>query len=85
MSFNGFSSEGLKFLFENKLNNSKSWYEDHKNQYKNMFTTHSLELYNRACSCNVGNRQKDHNRSFQINIKGTERYSFYKGQDSVQG
>jgi len=34
MSFNGFSSEGLKFLFENKLNNSKSWYEDHKDVYK---------------------------------------------------
>lgn len=34
MSFVGFSEEGLKFLFENRMNNSKDWYESHKNIYK---------------------------------------------------
>lgn len=34
MSFNGFSSDGLKFLLENKFNNSKTWYDDHKDVYK---------------------------------------------------
>ena len=34
MSFVGFSEEGLKFLFENKINNNKDWYDSHKNIYK---------------------------------------------------
>lgn len=34
MSFNGFTSEALKFLIENKINNSKDWYENHKDAYK---------------------------------------------------
>ncbi|KNY27207.1 DUF2461 domain-containing protein [Pseudobacteroides cellulosolvens] len=34
MSFKGFSIDGLKFLLENKFNNSKTWYEDHKDVYK---------------------------------------------------
>jgi len=34
MSFSGFTQEALKFLFENKVNNSKDWYESHKSQYK---------------------------------------------------
>lgn len=34
MSFNGFSSEALKFLLENRFNNSKEWYDSHKAIYK---------------------------------------------------
>lgn len=34
MSFSGFSNEALKFLFENRFNNSKDWYESHKPLYK---------------------------------------------------
>ncbi len=34
MSFGGFTSESLKFLFENKFNNNKDWYESHKSIYK---------------------------------------------------
>lgn len=34
MSFNGFKGEALKFLFENKFNNSKEWYDSHKSEYK---------------------------------------------------
>lgn len=34
MSFNGFTGEALKFLFENRMNNSKEWYDNHKDIYK---------------------------------------------------
>lgn len=34
MSFNGFTPEAPRFLFENKINDSKSWYEEHKDEYK---------------------------------------------------
>lgn len=34
MSFNGFTGEALKFLFENRMNNSKEWYDSHKDVYK---------------------------------------------------
>ncbi len=34
MSFSGLSKEALIFLFENKMNNSKQWYEEHKSDYK---------------------------------------------------
>ena len=34
MSFSGFSSEALKFLLENRFNNSKEWFDSHKALYK---------------------------------------------------
>lgn len=34
MSFNGFSADALKFLFENRLHNDKEWYDSHKDIYK---------------------------------------------------
>lgn len=34
MSFNGFTGEALKFLFENRMNNNKEWYDSHKGEYK---------------------------------------------------
>jgi len=34
MGFTGFSAKTLQFLFENKLNNSKEWYDNHKADYK---------------------------------------------------
>ncbi|WP_010248971.1 DUF2461 domain-containing protein [Acetivibrio cellulolyticus] len=34
MSFGGFTSEALKFLLENRFNNSKDWYDSHKDIYK---------------------------------------------------
>lgn len=34
MSFGGFTKEAPEFLFKNKVNNSKDWYEEHKGEYK---------------------------------------------------
>ncbi len=34
MGFTGFTDKALKFLFENKMNDSKEWYESHKSDYK---------------------------------------------------
>lgn len=34
MSFDGFKKEGLQFLLENKMRNSKQWYDSHKDVYK---------------------------------------------------
>lgn len=34
MGFTGFSNDSLRFLFENKMNNSKEWYDSHKDEYK---------------------------------------------------
>ncbi|MFT9077546.1 DUF2461 domain-containing protein [Ethanoligenens sp.] len=33
MIFDGFSAQALSFLMENRLQNSKSWFEAHRNQY----------------------------------------------------
>ncbi len=44
MSFTGFSKEALKFLFENKMNNSKEWYEEHKAQYRKYVYDPFVEL-----------------------------------------
>jgi len=48
MSFSGFSDKALRFLFENKLQNSKQWYDSHKDEYKryvyNPFTELVKEL-----------------------------------------
>lgn len=46
MSFNGFSSEALKFLFENRMNNSKEWYDNHKSDYKTYVYNPLVELVN---------------------------------------
>ncbi len=34
MAFTGFTEDALKFLFENRINNSKAWYDSHKAEYK---------------------------------------------------
>lgn len=34
MRFEGFCPETMRFLFENKMNNSKEWYDSHKEEYK---------------------------------------------------
>lgn len=44
MSFDGFTAEALKFLFENKLNNSKEWYDGHKDIYKKYVYDPFVEL-----------------------------------------
>lgn len=44
MSFNGFTSDALKFLFENKVNDSKEWYESHKGEYKKYVYEPFVEL-----------------------------------------
>lgn len=44
MSFSGFTGEALKFLFENKINNSKDWYESHKGEYKQYVYNPFVEL-----------------------------------------
>jgi uncharacterized protein (TIGR02453 family) len=44
MSFNGFTEEAPKFLLENKINNSKEWYDRHKDQYKQYVYKPFVEL-----------------------------------------
>jgi uncharacterized protein (TIGR02453 family) len=44
MNFSGFTGEALKFLFENKMNNSKDWYESHKDLYKQYVYNPFVEL-----------------------------------------
>jgi uncharacterized protein (TIGR02453 family) len=44
MSFNGFTGEALKFLFENRMNNSKEWYDSHKGEYKEHVYNAFVEL-----------------------------------------
>lgn len=44
MGFTGFSAEGLKFLFENRMNNSKEWYDNHKDIYKQYVYNPFVEL-----------------------------------------
>ena len=44
MSFDGFTGEALKFLFENKINDSKDWYESHKTEYKKYVYNPFVEL-----------------------------------------
>jgi uncharacterized protein (TIGR02453 family) len=44
MSFNGFSSKTLEFLFENRLINSKSWFSEHQPEYHNLIMSPFKEL-----------------------------------------
>ncbi len=44
MSFNGFRAEALKVLFENKMNNSKEWYDSHKGEIKEYVYDPFVEL-----------------------------------------
>ncbi len=44
MSFAAFSSDALSFLFENKLNDSKEWYDEHKSEYKRLIYEPFVEL-----------------------------------------
>ena len=44
MSFQGFTKEAPKFLFENKLNNSKDWYDSHKGDYRKFVYDPFVEL-----------------------------------------
>lgn len=44
MSFNGFTPEALKFLFENKMNDSKEWYEEHKKVHRETIYAPFVEL-----------------------------------------
>ncbi|MDP4094350.1 MAG: DUF2461 domain-containing protein, partial [Bacillota bacterium] len=44
MSFSGFMAEAPKFLFENKMNNSKEWYDSHKDIYKKYVYNPFVEL-----------------------------------------
>lgn len=46
MSFNGFTGEALRFLFENRMNNSKEWYDSHKHIYKELVYNPFCELIN---------------------------------------
>lgn len=44
MSFDGFTKEVLQFLFENRMNNSKQWYDSHKDVYKKLVYNPFAEL-----------------------------------------
>lgn len=44
MSFDGFSKEALRFLLENRMNNSKEWYEAHRHEYRKYVYEPFVEL-----------------------------------------
>ena len=44
MSFSGITGDALRFLLENKMNNSKDWYDSHKADYKKYVYTPFAEL-----------------------------------------
>ncbi len=44
MGFTGFTPEALKFLFENRMNDSREWYEAHKSDYKRLVYEPFCEL-----------------------------------------
>jgi uncharacterized protein (TIGR02453 family) len=44
MSFNGFSNNALEFLIENKINDSKFWFNEHKSEYNDFVLTPLKEL-----------------------------------------
>ena len=46
MSFNGFTADALKFLFENRLHNDKEWYDSHKDIYKETVYNPLAQLIN---------------------------------------
>ncbi len=46
MSFNGFTGDALRFLFENRMNNSKEWYDSHKADYKKYVYNPFVDLIN---------------------------------------
>jgi hypothetical protein len=46
MSFSGFSDKALRFLLENRMNNSKQWYDSHKDEYKKYVYNPFVELVN---------------------------------------
>lgn len=46
MSFNGFTADALKFLFENRLHNNKEWYDSHKDIYKETVYNPLAQLIN---------------------------------------
>lgn len=44
MAFEGFRARTLDFLFENRLNNSKAWFEDHRAEYESAVLNPLREL-----------------------------------------
>ncbi|MDF2986473.1 MAG: hypothetical protein K0R50_1983 [Eubacterium sp.] len=46
MSFNGFTVDAPRFLFENRMNNSKEWYDSHKADYKKYVYNPFVDLIN---------------------------------------
>ena len=46
MGFSGFSDKTLRFLLENRMNNSKQWYDSHKDEYKRYVYDPFVELVN---------------------------------------
>lgn len=44
MSFDAFTKDALIFLFENKINNNKEWYDSHKDSYKKLVYNPFVEL-----------------------------------------
>lgn len=46
MGFSGFTGDALRFLFENRMNNSKEWYDSHKDEYKKLVYNPFVELVN---------------------------------------
>ncbi len=44
MSYDGLTIDALKFLFENRMNNSKDWYDSHKDKYRELVYEPFVEL-----------------------------------------
>lgn len=44
MAFNGFTQKSLDFLFENRMHNSKTWFEEHRKEYEELVLNPLREL-----------------------------------------
>ena len=54
MSFDRFTAEALSFLFENRMNNNKEWYDSHKDIYKKYIYNPFVELITEVAPTMLG-------------------------------
>ena len=52
--FQGFTADTLRFLLENKMNDSKQWYDSHKDEYKRFVYNPFAELTNMLAQTMLG-------------------------------
>ena len=81
MGFEGFSKEALKFLFENRMNNSKEWYEEHKPEYRKYVYEPFAELVKELEPAIKEIDESIITVPSKNHIEGKERHKVYEGQE----